>query len=90
MDDLSDHLPICFVTGGIVIPGQQQFITKQIRNLSDQNLCLLRNTLQNVSWENCRVSDVNLACESFRQNFEAALNDVTMKKMLIHNNKYRP
>ena len=69
MDDLSDHLAIFFVTGNIVIPGQQQFITKQIRNLSDPNVCLLRNTLQNASWENCRVSDVNLAYESFRPKF---------------------
>ena len=51
LDDLTDHLPIFFVTGDIVIPvipGQLQFITKRIRNVSDQNLCLLRNTLPNV------------------------------------------
>ena len=61
LDDLSDHLPVFFVTGDLVIPGHQQFITKRIRNVSDQNLCLLRNRLQNVFWENCRVSDVNLS-----------------------------
>ena len=72
------------MTGDIVIPGQQEFITERIRNVRDQNLCLLRNMLQNVSWENCRVSDVNLAYESFHKNFEAVLNDaipVTIKKL---------
>ena len=34
LDDLSDDLPIFFVTCDIVIPGQQQLITKRIRNLS--------------------------------------------------------
>ena len=83
LDDLSDHLPILFVTGDIVIPCQHRFITKRIRNFSDQTLCLLSNRLQHVSWENCRVSDVNLASEAFHHNFDAALNDaipVTIKK----------
>ena len=81
------------VTGEIVIPGQQQFITKRFRNASDKNLYFLRNMLQNVSRENCRVSDVNLAYETFRQNCEADLNNalpVTIKQNVIHNNKYRP
>ena len=76
------------MTGEIVISVQQQIITKRIRNASDNNLYFLRNTLQNVSRENCRVSDVNLAYETFRQNCEADLNKI--KQNVIHNNKYRP
>ena len=75
------------------MPSQQQIINKRFRIDNEHNMGLLRNRLQCLSWDNCNVSDVDLAYESFHHTFETDLNEcmpVTFQKINIHNNKYRP
>jgi exonuclease III len=92
--DLSDHLPIFYISPNRTNNRKVKKIYKSIRDLSDHAVQKLHNKLIAVDWNVLdNINDVNVCYDTFAQTFESAYNQclpVKTAKVQIHNNSYKP
>ena len=64
LHDISDHLPIFYITGNMVFKQKKSFIYKQIRVIDNDKLKQLSTKLSDCDWSDCDNNDPDIAFES--------------------------
>jgi hypothetical protein len=93
LDDLSDHLQFCYVTGDIVVPTRIRHAIKNCRQINETNLIEFNESIKSISWDLSNEKDVNEAYEIFHNKFSNIYNHsfpLKEKKIKIYQNKHRP
>jgi hypothetical protein len=93
LTDISDHLPVFYITGNSKLTKKSKDIYKQVRMINNENILNLNLELGNMAWPDLANMDVNTAYNSFYDKFNTLYNKnlpVKIKKIKIYQNKYKP
>ena len=92
--DLSDHLPIFYISPNRIHDKKFKKVYKPIRDLSDHAIQKLHDKLLTVDWNVLdNINDVNVRYDTFVQIFESAYNEclpVKVVKVQLQNNSHKP
>ena len=93
MSNISDHLPI-FVSTNLNVYGKNDNVDDvEIRDMSRQNIDVLKNNLSLVDWDNlCGHHDANVSYNNFIEKFNQLYEECIPKKVIKkrHNTNRSP
>ena len=82
LNDISNHLPIFYITGNMVFKQKKSFIYKQIRVIDNDKLIQLSTKLSECNWSDCGNKDPNIAFESVNTNISELYNNYLPMKTI--------
>ena len=81
LNNISDHFPIFYITGNMVLKQKKSFIYKQIRVIDNDKLIQLCTKLQS-DWSDCGNNDLSIAFESVKTKISELFNNYLPMKTI--------
>ena len=93
LEEISDHLPVFFLTGEVEIAKDPILYKKNFRDINEANLSDFKTRIQSINWMPRNELDVNIDYDNFRDKLSQIYNECFPLKEKIYNiyhNKYKP
>ena len=91
--EISDHLPVFFLTGEVKITKDPIFYKKNFREINEANLSDFQNRIESINWRAKNELGINLDYDNFHDKLSQIYNECFQFKEKIYNiyqNKYKP